>query len=157
MCRVTPKEQHLQFSKAPIMSNFGELPFGEIPEPLKFVRPFRKLKLQILDVVVLLSLFASSNVFLIYYNRDDYSFKWHQSCTEKTNHQTASLVFRWRRLPQRGPRDLRHCLPSREDAPPWHPQPTKGEISSPLRAREPASRARLAEKTVPYQIAGFPW
>jgi hypothetical protein len=37
---VTPKEQHLQFSKAPIMSNFGELPFGEIPEPLKFVRPF---------------------------------------------------------------------------------------------------------------------
>lgn len=63
MCRVTPKEQHLQFSKAPIMSNFGELPFGEIPEPLKFVRPFRKLKLQILDVVVLLSLFASSNVF----------------------------------------------------------------------------------------------
>jgi len=40
--RVQAKEQHLQFSKAPIMSNFGELPFGEIPEPLKFVRPFRK-------------------------------------------------------------------------------------------------------------------
>jgi hypothetical protein len=37
---VTPKEQHLQFSKAPIMSNFGDLAFGEIPEPLKFVRPF---------------------------------------------------------------------------------------------------------------------
>lgn len=37
---VTPKEQHLQFSKAPIMSNFGELPFGDIPEPLKYVRPF---------------------------------------------------------------------------------------------------------------------
>jgi hypothetical protein len=32
----------LQFSKAPIMANFGELPFGEIPEPLKYVRPFRK-------------------------------------------------------------------------------------------------------------------
>lgn len=33
------KEQFLQFSKDPIMDNFGELPFGEIPEPLKFVRP----------------------------------------------------------------------------------------------------------------------
>lgn len=42
---VTPKDQHLQFSKAPIMSNFGELPFGEIPEPLKYVRPFRKFSL----------------------------------------------------------------------------------------------------------------
>ena len=40
--RVTPKEQHLQFAKTPILANFGELPFGEIPEPLKFVRPFRK-------------------------------------------------------------------------------------------------------------------
>jgi len=30
----------MQFSKEPIMSNFGELPFGEIPEPLKYVRPF---------------------------------------------------------------------------------------------------------------------
>ncbi len=39
---VSPKEQHLQFSKTPILSNFGELPFGDIPEPLKFVRPFRK-------------------------------------------------------------------------------------------------------------------
>ena len=38
---VAPKEQHLQFSKAPIMSNFGELPFGEIPEALKYVRPFQ--------------------------------------------------------------------------------------------------------------------
>jgi hypothetical protein len=42
VCRVTAKEQHLQFSKAPILSNFGELPFGEIPEPLKYTRPFRK-------------------------------------------------------------------------------------------------------------------
>lgn len=40
--RVTPKEQHLQFSKTPILANFGELSFGDIPEPLKFVRPFRK-------------------------------------------------------------------------------------------------------------------
>lgn len=32
----------MQFSKEPIMTNFGELPFGEIPEPLKYVRPFRK-------------------------------------------------------------------------------------------------------------------
>lgn len=32
----------LQFSKGPIMSNFGELPFGEIPEPLKYVRPFHQ-------------------------------------------------------------------------------------------------------------------
>jgi len=30
----------LQFSKTPILNNFGELPFGEIPEPLKYVRPF---------------------------------------------------------------------------------------------------------------------
>lgn len=34
------KEQFMQFSKEPIMRNFGELPFGEIPEPLKYVRPF---------------------------------------------------------------------------------------------------------------------
>lgn len=32
----------MQFSKEPIMSNFGELPFGEIPEPLKYVRPFNQ-------------------------------------------------------------------------------------------------------------------
>jgi len=31
----------LQFSKAPIQDTFGDLPFGEIPEPLKFVRPFQ--------------------------------------------------------------------------------------------------------------------
>jgi len=30
----------LQFSKEPIQDTFGDLPFGEIPEPLKFVRPF---------------------------------------------------------------------------------------------------------------------
>jgi hypothetical protein len=38
--KVTTKEQHLQFSKTPILENFGELPLGEIPEPLKYVRPF---------------------------------------------------------------------------------------------------------------------
>jgi hypothetical protein len=37
---VSPSQPLLQFSKGPIMSNFGELPFGDIPEPLKFVRPF---------------------------------------------------------------------------------------------------------------------
>ena len=41
-CRVQTKEQFMQFSKEPIMRNFGELPFGEIPEPLKYVRPFSK-------------------------------------------------------------------------------------------------------------------
>jgi hypothetical protein len=39
----------MQFSKEPIMSNFGELPFGEIPEPLKYVRPFRKFLTNILS------------------------------------------------------------------------------------------------------------
>lgn len=29
----------MQFSKAPIMKNFGDLPRGEIPEPLKYERP----------------------------------------------------------------------------------------------------------------------
>ena len=42
MYSVSPSQPILQFSKGPIMSNFGELPFGEIPEPLKYVRPFRK-------------------------------------------------------------------------------------------------------------------
>ena len=42
LCRVQTKEQFMQFSKEPIMKNFGELPFGEIPEPLKYVRPFSK-------------------------------------------------------------------------------------------------------------------
>jgi len=40
--RLQQKQQFMQFSKEPIMSNFGELPFGEIPEPLKFVRPFHE-------------------------------------------------------------------------------------------------------------------
>lgn len=31
----------LQFSKQPIQDTFGDLPFGEIPEPLKYVRPFK--------------------------------------------------------------------------------------------------------------------
>jgi processing peptidase subunit beta len=38
--RVTTKIHNLQFSKAPILDNYGELPLGEIPEPLKYVRPF---------------------------------------------------------------------------------------------------------------------
>jgi hypothetical protein len=38
--KVTTKDQHLQFSKTPILENFGELPLGEIPEPLKYIRPF---------------------------------------------------------------------------------------------------------------------
>jgi predicted Zn-dependent peptidase len=45
------------------MSNFGELPFGEIPEPLKYVRPFQMTTL--------------SNGIRV--------------CTEKTNHATASV------------------------------------------------------------------
>ena len=40
-----PKDQILQFSKAPIQDTFGDLPFGEIPEPLKYVRPFSKFKI----------------------------------------------------------------------------------------------------------------
>jgi len=39
---VQTKEQIMQFSKQPIMDNFGELPFGEIPEPLKYTRPFHE-------------------------------------------------------------------------------------------------------------------
>jgi predicted Zn-dependent peptidase len=38
--RVTTKTPHLQFSKAPILDNYGELQPGEIPEPLKYIRPF---------------------------------------------------------------------------------------------------------------------
>jgi len=38
-------EAKLQFSKAPIMKDYGELPFGEIPEPLKYSRPFLESKL----------------------------------------------------------------------------------------------------------------
>ena len=32
----------MQFSKKPILANFGDLPRGEIPEPLKFNRPYCK-------------------------------------------------------------------------------------------------------------------
>jgi hypothetical protein len=32
----------MQFSKEPTSQNFGDLPRGEIPEPLKFNRPYRK-------------------------------------------------------------------------------------------------------------------
>lgn len=39
---IKPKEEFRQFSKAPIMENFGELRHGEIPEPLKYVRPFNQ-------------------------------------------------------------------------------------------------------------------
>ena len=42
ICRVVPSESYMQFSKKPILANFGDLPRGEIPEPLKFNRPFRK-------------------------------------------------------------------------------------------------------------------
>jgi len=38
--QIVEAEDYLQFSKAPIISNFGDLPKGEIPEPLKFNRPF---------------------------------------------------------------------------------------------------------------------
>lgn len=38
--KVTEAPTHLQFSRTPIMDNFGELPLGDIPEPLKYVRPF---------------------------------------------------------------------------------------------------------------------
>ena len=66
--RVTPKEQSFQFSKAPIMKNFGELEFGEIPEPLKFVRPFRKLKLPLSRLsCVCRSPFSSILSFLLIY------------------------------------------------------------------------------------------
>merc|ERR1712167_446074 len=40
--KVVAREQIMQFSKEPTMSNFGDLPFGEIPEPLKYVRPFNQ-------------------------------------------------------------------------------------------------------------------
>ena len=40
--RVAQSESFLQFSKAPTSLNFGDLPRGEIPEPLKFNRPFCK-------------------------------------------------------------------------------------------------------------------
>ena len=36
---VQQAEQYLQFSKAPVIKNFGDLSRGEIPEPLKYERP----------------------------------------------------------------------------------------------------------------------
>lgn len=33
---IQTSSQDLQFSKAPILKNFGELQDGEIPEPLKY-------------------------------------------------------------------------------------------------------------------------
>jgi len=38
---VAAVESHMQFSKNPILKNFGDLPSGEIPEPLKYNRPFQ--------------------------------------------------------------------------------------------------------------------
>jgi hypothetical protein len=35
---VQQKDLLLQFSKEPVMQNFGDLQFGEIPEPLKYER-----------------------------------------------------------------------------------------------------------------------
>lgn len=40
---IEPTSKTLQFSKAPIMDNFGELQPGEIPEPLKYSRKMSKL------------------------------------------------------------------------------------------------------------------
>lgn len=39
--KITTKGNPLQFSKVPIMDNFGELPTGEIPEALKYIRDFK--------------------------------------------------------------------------------------------------------------------
>lgn len=39
---IKPKQEYRQFSKAPIMENYGELRHGEIPEPLKYVRPYEQ-------------------------------------------------------------------------------------------------------------------
>ena len=73
----------MQFSKAPIMKNFGELEFGQIPEPLKYQRPFRKYQLILLVVVdssfVPPSFFFFLEINLFIINRDDRSLKWHQS------------------------------------------------------------------------------
>ena len=40
--RLAETQAFMQFSKAPTSANFGDLPRGEIPEPLKINRPFRK-------------------------------------------------------------------------------------------------------------------
>lgn len=39
---IKPTDELKQFSKAPIMENYGELQYGEIPEPLKYVKPFEQ-------------------------------------------------------------------------------------------------------------------
>lgn len=38
---MVPTESYLQFSRAPTVANFGDLPRGEIPEPLKYNRPMQ--------------------------------------------------------------------------------------------------------------------
>lgn len=45
---LMPKESVAQFSKRPVINTHGDLPFGEIPEPLKYVRPTRKCFQQII-------------------------------------------------------------------------------------------------------------
>ena len=50
--RLQTSEQYMQFSKKPIMSNFGDLPRGEIPEPLKFNRPFCMILLSFLSLLL---------------------------------------------------------------------------------------------------------
>ena len=49
---VAAVESHMQFSKNPILKNFGDLPSGEIPEPLKYNRPFRKYFCSMIPVVL---------------------------------------------------------------------------------------------------------
>lgn len=39
---IKPTKEVLQFSKAPILDNYGELEYGEIPEPLKYVAPYNQ-------------------------------------------------------------------------------------------------------------------
>ena len=39
---IKARDVKLQFSKEPILQNYGELQPGNIPEPLKFVNPFEK-------------------------------------------------------------------------------------------------------------------
>ena len=61
---MTTTEAYLQFSRAPTAANYGDLPRGEIPDPLKFNRPFRK------ALFLLLCCLLSECVifYLIYYN-----------------------------------------------------------------------------------------
>lgn len=44
--KLNLKGNPLQFSKTPILDNYGELPLGEIPEPLKYVRDFKMTTLE---------------------------------------------------------------------------------------------------------------